>query len=175
MKKIQLSSQELAGMADYYRMEHALTVAKLRHIETILKKIGDAPVAVVKSSVKEGSPVIKGKPGRKPGIKASKPAGAKGKPGRKSHWTPWIMNMISNTKRPYTAQGIVDAAAKEFKINPSNRQKLVQNINAHIYRLRHTKQLISAKIPGKTFKYLAPPDWVGANNRIKSEFVGNIK
>lgn len=188
MKKTQLTTQDLAGIANFYRLEHAATLAKLRYLESMLEKLNDAPASAqlpaektvdLTSEKSKSSPAVKATPEvkltKKDAVKASKPPVDKGKPGRKSHWTPWIMKMIYASKRPYTAQGIIDVAAKEFKINPANRQKLVQNINAHIYRLRHTKQLVSAKIPGQTFKFLTPPEWLGANNRVKPEFVANLK
>lgn len=173
MSNVNFSESDLNLLRLHYQQEYNQLLKKLDEVRTILNKLGASsssnaiaqiPSSIVKSTaplqVSEGSaqPVARrGRP-RKDAVEgiaeAAKPA-RKGKVAKNKRipWAKFVLKTLKASETPMSAQELLNAGVKPFKITDDQRAKVMSSLQATLNRLKKGNKLASNKNKGSYTEY----------------------
>lgn len=172
MSKINFSDYELRKMKEFYEDELSRAQEKVKHIKEVLSKLGSSlaiePVSKVRQTKVETAaaekPVkVSKKEAKAPkatkqpkALKAPKEPKAKEKSGRrKSQWTSYLIDTLTEVNRFVPTYYIIDNAMKQFKFTGDRAVTLRNTLQATLFRLSKEKAIQTYRIKGEKTSYWA--------------------
>lgn len=178
MSKISFSDFELRKMKEFYEDELERAQSKIAHIKDVLSKLGSS---IVTPAIEQAVvPVVKGKRGRKPKNRSletivdvpakvalkrgPKPKGdkviqkkerRKEEGRRKSKWTSYILDALTESKKFQATNEIIDNALNTFKFKGKEAVTLKNTLQATLFRLSKENQIQTYRIKGERTSYWA--------------------
>jgi ribosomal silencing factor RsfS len=172
MSKINFSDYELRKMKEFYEDELSRAQEKVKHIKEVLSKLGSSlaiePVSKVRQTKVETAaaekPVkVSKKEAKAPkatkqpkALKAPKEPKTKEKSGRrKSQWTSYLIDTLTEVNRFVPTYYIIDNAMKQFKFTGDRAVTLRNTLQATLFRLSKEKAIQTYRIKGEKTSYWA--------------------
>jgi len=145
-----INANDAAAIAEYYAEEKLRLTAKLKHVESILRKIsGD--------NIDAESGVILTKSGSK----------AK-KRGPKSVWGKFILECLNEQQHPLSYRDLMELAIEKKRLDRSKFQSVRASILNSAFRLRAIQGKISTVgEEGKKEKFIVLTDWLKETGDLK--------
>ena len=172
---VTLGASELQQIKSFYEQERIQLVAKLRHVDDVIARLGGGSLAVADAApaAPAAAPAKRG-PGRprKTAVDSkAKKAGRPKKRGPKSVWGNFILRRLRQCDRPLSYSELVRDAMVLNNI-PADREK---NAKASVlnaaFRLRKTlKKIDTVGLPGKKEKFLVLTSWVASEGKLKAPY-----
>jgi len=170
MSSVNFSSAELADMLNYYQAQYTEAVAKVNHIQSMIKKLGGAvsasPTSAVSVETSEAiEPVARGR-------KNAATPRPKRKRGRQPIWSDMILKSLKKFDRPLTYKDLIREAKIQGGITGTDKDATIKAaVNQSVNRLKNfNKKIQSVKIDGKTGKYLVLNKWIDESGNLIEEY-----
>lgn len=163
---VQFSEADFVEMRKFYEAELVNTMARYRHLKSVLEKLGTQVPEMPAAESSTAAPIAKGSA---PATKAKRKR--KGKRGRKSIWGDFILRSLKKLDRPMLYSEIVRSAQIEFNIKDEKLKELKAAINQSAFRLR----TIHGKIDtigeaGKKEKHIALKSWYDEKGKLLPQY-----
>lgn len=175
METLKFSAEEAAAMKSFYQEELNKTVNKLRHIQSVLSRLGDNTTQI---QINVGGQLMESAGTSDASGEISKTAPVKKSTGKKrgpkSIWGTFILKRLQQLDKPLTYNQLVDEAMVYFKLNESKRQTVVNAINNSAFRLRKNSGRVDTFNAGGREKFVALKSWFEAPGKIKPEYLKKI-
>jgi len=172
---MEFSSSDIKDMRTFYEHELSSTLERLRHIESVLAKIGGSKINV---AINVGNtPTISATTATKAAKKTTiKKRGAKRGP--KSIWGNFVMKKLKELDKPLTYDELIAEAMRFANVPAENENKIRQSIINVTFRLRTQEKKIDTFSKGSRIKYLALKTWFGSDGAIDPAYAkkaSNVK
>lgn len=174
MKNIKLSGEERSEMRRFYMLQLEESLRNVRHLNSILDKLGPAeseeivqPKAIENPTLKNNSLIsstqITPSSDRKKGTR-----------GRKSLWGNFILNQLQEQNRPLSYTEIINTAVDKFNLPESKVKNVKQAITNSAFRLRViNKKIDTYGLSGKKERYLCLSNWF-EHGKLKSIYIKEL-
>ena len=170
MKNIILTGEERSEMRRFYLLQLEDALRNVRHLNSILDKLGPA----------ESEEIIQPKSIENPTLKNNSLISStqitpssnrkKGTRGRKSLWGNFILNQLQEKNRPLSYSEIINTAVDKFNLPENKIKNVKQAITNSAFRLRViNKKIDTFGLPGKKERYLCMSNWF-ENGKLKSNY-----
>lgn len=170
MSSVNFSSAELADMLKYYQAQYTEAMAKVTHIQSMIKKLGGAVSEMPESEASESVTVV-----AEPAVRVRKNAAAprvKRKRGRQPIWSEMILKALKKFDRPLTYKDLMREAKIQGGIVGNDKDATIKAaVNQSVNRLKNfNKKIQSVKVEGKTGKYLVLNKWIDESGNLIEEY-----
>jgi hypothetical protein len=172
MSNIQFSGEELAGLIQFYKQQHADLLQKVKHVEGMLAKLGGSVPAEPTSasvSVRESAPAAKApRAARTRRAKRGKPA----------IWADIVLKALKKFDRPLRYEDLYHEAiiAGNIDINEEGKEKkLKEAVNQSIFRLRNVnKKISSVRVENQKGTFLALNKWLDEEGNLQEQYAKRV-
>lgn len=172
---MEFSSSDIKDMRAFYERELSSTLERLRHIESVLAKIGGSKINV---AINVGNtPPASGTTATK-AVKKTTVRKRGAKRGSKSIWGNFVMKKLKELDKPLTYDELIAEAMKFANVPAENENKIRRSIINVTFRLRTQEKKIDTFSKGSRIKYLALKTWFGADGTIDPAYAkkaSNVK
>ena len=172
---MEFSSSDIKDMRAFYERELSSTLERLRHIESVLAKIGGSKINV---AINVGNtPPASGTTATK-AVKKTTVRKRGAKRGPKSIWGNFVMKKLKELDKPLTYDELIAEAMKFANVPAENENKIRRSIINVTFRLRTQEKKIDTFSKGSRIKYLALKTWFGADGTIDPAYAkkaSNVK
>ena len=172
---VTLGASELQQIKSFYEQERIQLVAKLRHVDDVIARLGGGSLAVADAAPAAASaaPAKRG-PGRprKTAVDSkAKKAGRPKKRGPKSVWGNFILRRLRQCDRPMSYSELVRDAMVLNNISADREKNAKASVLNAAFRLRNTlKKIDTVGLPGKKEKFLVLTSWVASEGKLKAPY-----
>lgn len=172
---MQFSSEEVKAMKAFYEQELSSTIERLKHIQSVLTKIGGSQISV---EINLGSTGSTSNQASTKTVKKTTKAKRGAKRGPKSIWGNFVMKKLKELDKPLTYDELIEEAMKFANVPPENAQKIRQSIINVTFRLRAHERKIDTFSKGSRIKYIALKSWFDEQGKIDPAYAkkaSNVK
>lgn len=169
-ENIKFTGSELVEMRSFYQHELEKAVARVQHIQSILRKLGAADTmsvdAIVTTSVLPTANVVVSEKAER----STKKRKVRKRASR-SIWHNFVMNQLFKLERPLRYEELHKTAFKFSGLEADKKKNVIQSVNNAIHKLRNEEEGIRTFSLGNRIKYIAPVEWFNADGTIQQVYL----